>query len=150
MSIFTHPYIRGIEIGDASWFEAQRRMIKEKPLIHDCYDFWYDLLRQDVGSVSGGGAVIELGSGAGYIKDVLPQTITSDVTEGNADMVVDAQDLPFDDESVRALLLTHVFHHIPDVRLFFAEALRVLQPGGVISMIECAHTPLSRFFFGKW
>jgi SAM-dependent methyltransferase len=44
-------------------------------------------------------------------------------------------------------LLTHVFHHIPDADVFFTEAERVLKPGGVISMIEIAHTPFARLFF---
>jgi ubiquinone/menaquinone biosynthesis C-methylase UbiE len=61
--------------------------------------------------------------------------------------VIDARQLPFPDNSVRALLLTHVFHHIPDAALFLAEAQRVLVPGGVLSMIEVAHTPFARFFF---
>ena len=49
--------------------------------------------------------------------------------------------------SLRALFLTHVFHHIPDVERFLREAERVLVPGGVIAMIEVPHTPLARFFF---
>lgn len=150
MSILTHPDIHGLEIGESAWFKAQRRMVKEKPLIRECYDQWYGLLKRDVESVPHNtGLVVELGSGAGYIKEWLPETITSDITEGNADMVLDARSLPFKDSSVRGLLLTHVFHHIPDIQPFFQEASRVLVPGGVISMIECAHTPLSRVFFGK-
>jgi hypothetical protein len=31
--------------------------------------------------------------------------------------------------------------------VFFDEAQRALVPGGVISMIEVAHTPFARFFF---
>jgi ubiquinone/menaquinone biosynthesis C-methylase UbiE len=61
--------------------------------------------------------------------------------------VIDARKLPFANESIRALLLTHVLHHIPDVAAFFREAERALVPGGVISMIEVAHTPFARFFF---
>jgi hypothetical protein len=43
-----------------------------------------------------------------------------------------------------------VFHHIPDVEAFLCEAQRTLVPGGVISMIDVAHTPFARFFFGNF
>ena len=61
--------------------------------------------------------------------------------------MIDGRELPFPDASLRALFLTHVFHHIPDVERFLREAERVLVPGGVIAMIEVPHTPLARFFF---
>src|SRR5262249_18030519 len=70
-----------------------------------------------------------------------------DVVPNVAEQVVDARALPFGDRALRALLLSHVFHHIPDVDAFFREAERALVPGGVISMIEVAHTPFARFFF---
>ena len=34
------------------------------------------------------------------------------------DRVVDATKMPFEDESVRAICMTNVFHHIPDVEAF--------------------------------
>ena len=136
-------------MGTGEWFAAQKGMIQSKPLVRRCYDLWYGALAQDVASVPEEGSILELGSGAGYVKDFMPQAITSDVTPGVADIVVDGRQLPFPDGSIKALLLTHVFHHIPDVKAFFHEADRVLVPGGVISMIECAHTPLGKLFFDK-
>lgn len=147
MSFFTHPLIAGLDMGSPAWFGAQREMIRRKPAVRRCYELWYALLLADAASVPGEGALLELGSGSSYLKELNPALITSDVVPGPVDMVLDGQRLPFRDASVKALLLTHVFHHIPDVRLFLAEAQRVLLPGGVIAMIDCAHTPLSRAFF---
>lgn len=148
MSIFTHPRIADLKMGSPEWFTAQREMIRSKPIVKRCYDLWYSLLMNDVASVKAAGLIVELGSGSSYIKELMPEVITSDVVPGPVDMVIDGRKLPFADGSVKALLLTHVFHHIPDVSLFFREAERVLVPGGVIAMIDCAHTPLSRLFFG--
>jgi SAM-dependent methyltransferase len=97
--------------------------------------------------VPGRGALVELGSGGSYFQDFVPGLITSDVVAGVAARVIDARQLPFGDASVQALVLTHVLHHIPDVEAFFREAQRALVPGGVITMIEVAHTPFARFFF---
>jgi SAM-dependent methyltransferase len=88
-------------------------------------------------------------SGFSRLKEDCPELIASDVVPGNVDLVCDGRALPFRAQSVRALTLSHVFHHIPDAEAFLREAMRVLKPGGVITMIECAHTPFSKFFFGR-
>jgi SAM-dependent methyltransferase len=127
-------------------------MIRAKPLVRRCYDLWYRLLLEDADSVPVPFAalpVLELGSGSSYIKELRTEIITSDLMPGLADRVVDGRELPFADESLRAILLTHVFHHIPEVGRFLGEAQRVLAPGGVISMVDETHTPFARFFFGR-
>jgi SAM-dependent methyltransferase len=145
-----HPSLKQFPMGSSQWFRAQRNLIESKPLIKRCYDLWYRLLMRDADSVRGGQKIVELGSGLSYIKQIRPDVITSDVTPGLADMVIDGRELPFPDASVKALLLTHVFHHIPDVARFFREASRVLVPGGVISIVDIPHTPFARFFFTKF
>ena len=92
------------------------------------------------------GVMLELGSGGSYLKDLRPSIISSDVVPDVADRVIDGRALPFADNSLQAIFLTHVFHHIPEVDAFLKEAQRTLVPGGVISMIEVAHTPFARFF----
>lgn len=139
--------LKNIPVGSPEYFAIQKQLIRERPLLKRCYDDWYARLRADAESVPGDGLLVELGSGGSLLDEILPEVITSDVVEGVADRVIDARHLPFDDNSVKALFLTHVFHHIPDVRAFLAEAARALVPGGVISMIEVAHTPLAKWAF---
>ena len=38
--------------------------------------------------------------------------------------------------------MVNTLHHLPDVKVFLAEASRCLQPGGTISMIEPWNTPV--------
>lgn len=38
--------------------------------------------------------------------------------------VIDARYLPFEDESLRAIVGTNVLHHIPEIERFFTEATR--------------------------
>jgi SAM-dependent methyltransferase len=135
------------KVGSREYFAAQKQLILNRPLLKWCYDKWYDHLLADAHSVPGRGVLLELGSGGSYLKDLEPSVITSDVVDGVADQVVDGRSLPFPDNSIQALFLTHVLHHIPDVNAFFNEAARALMPGGVISMIEVAHTPFAQFFF---
>jgi SAM-dependent methyltransferase len=139
--------LAGLEVGSRDYFAAQKRLILGRPLLKRCYDEWYRHLLEDAWSVPGHGVLLELGSGGSYLKDLEPSVVTSDVVAGVAEQVVDGRSLPFPDYSIRALFLTHVLHHIPDVDAFLREAERALVPGGVISMIEVAHTPFARFFF---
>jgi SAM-dependent methyltransferase len=141
------PQLKGLTPGSPEFFGVQKKLILNRPLIKRCYDDWYRRLLVDANTAPARGIILELGSGGSYLKSLNPAIVTSDVVPNVADQVIDGRTLPFPDESVRALLLTHVFHHIPDLDAFFKEALRTLVPGGVISMIEVAHTPFARCFF---
>jgi SAM-dependent methyltransferase len=148
--ILDEPSLQGIDPGTPEWFAQQRRLIEQRPLVKRCYDLWYRLQADDARNVPGDGPVVELGSGSSYLNEYVPDLIRSDVQEGIVERVIDARDLPFEDSSVRAILMSHVFHHIPDIPRFLREAERVLVPGGVISMVDVTHTPLARFFFDRF
>src|ERR1041384_7828288 len=45
--------------------------------------------------------------------------------------------------------MTDVLHHIPEPRLFFAEATRCVQPGGVMAMIEPWVTAWSKIVYDR-
>jgi SAM-dependent methyltransferase len=152
VQLLEDPALTGVEIGTAQWFALQRSIIANRPLVKASYDRWYQAMLGDVATVPAerSGRILEIGSGSGYVKTIDADVVTSDIVDGHADLVVDAQQLPFDAASLRGILLTHVFHHIPDVSRFLDEAMRTLVPGGVIAMIDVAHTPLARLLFGNF
>jgi SAM-dependent methyltransferase len=95
-----------------------------------------------------GGRYLEIGSGGGFLKDVFPEVITSDIQNvSTVDMVFSAEKLPFDDECLACIMMLNVFHHIPRPSLFLKEAQRVLIPGGKVIMIEPANSFFSRFIY---
>jgi SAM-dependent methyltransferase len=99
------------------------------------YDALYRLILERI--PEGDGSVLELGSGSGYLRDFIPNLIQSEVFScSNADVLVDACRLPFSTGSLKAIVMTDVFHHIQHVDLFLREASRCLRPGGRIVMIE--------------
>jgi SAM-dependent methyltransferase len=149
MSFLSEPSVRGVEVGSPLFFSLRSKLIRGRPLLNYCYDIWYRLLLDDPSVRDSGpdAVLLELGSGGSLLKDFEPRVITSDVTAGIAEKVIDARSLPFGDGSVSAIFMTHVFHHIPDVRKFLSEATRVLKPGGTVAMIDVAATPFARVFF---
>jgi len=63
--------------------------------------------------------------------------ITSDALPyPGVDRVIDATRLPFEDGTLRAVLMLNVFHHIADAGAFLAEAERCLTPGGRMLVVD--------------
>ncbi|HEV3141884.1 MAG TPA: class I SAM-dependent methyltransferase [Vicinamibacterales bacterium] len=144
----SHPLARDRDLDDPSTTALRRRIIAEKAPLADIYREWHAWLNRQL--PSGGGRVLELGSGAGFMRDAIPRLIASDIfLVPEIDVVLDAQRLPFADESLRAIVMTNVLHHVPDVRLFFCEARRCVRPGGVVAMVEPWMTPWSSFVYRR-
>lgn len=94
------------------------------------------------------GQMLELGSGAGFLKDRLPEVITSDVMPfPDVDRVIFADKLPFDDSGLRAIFAMNVLHHLADAEAFFREADRALAPGGQLVLMEPHWSLWGRFVY---
>lgn len=129
--------------------ELQQR-IRNKPALRALYREVYDSYADCLSRCPAEGTALELGSGGGFVQEVLPDMVTSDILPyRDIDLVVDAMAMPFDDASLRALCMVNVFHHIPDVGRFFAEAARVLVPGGRVLMVDQHIGLLSRPIY-RW
>jgi SAM-dependent methyltransferase len=145
--------LRNIDPSSAEYLTIQREIILSRKLVKETYLSWYHSMQQAVVHYGSSGSTfsLEFGSGGGFIKDVIPDVITSDITPVQGiDSVIDARHIPFRDNSLNAIFMTHVFHHIPDIESFFREANRVLTTGGIIAMVEVAATPFARFFFSNF
>jgi hypothetical protein len=92
--------------------------------------------------------MLEIGSGAGYLNQCIPNVIASDILQvPMIDLVCNALHLPFGKERLSGILMTNVLHHLPDPRLFFAEAGRCIETGGTIIMIEPWNNAWARFVY---
>ena len=146
MRLLSHPLTRGIDVDDPRSTLLRRQIIADKPFLHQLYEEWYRLVCSRLPEQRQ--ALLEIGSGAGFLKELLPQLITSEVFElEGVDRVEDATALTFADDSLDAILMTDVLHHIPDVGAFFAEASRTLKSGGRLIMIEPWRTRWSQWVY---
>jgi SAM-dependent methyltransferase len=55
---------------------------------------------------------------------------------------IDAQNLPFRDESIDVLYGYAVVHHLSDIRTFLREAARVVKPGGRAIFMDDGYSPV--------
>src|SRR5262245_48604850 len=111
-------------------------MIGHKTVLRKIYLEHYKKFKLLIKQCPSGGKIVELGSGGGFIKEIIPEAITSDVISyPSVDMIVDSTHMQFEDNSISAFLMMNVFHHIPDVEAFLTEATRCLKPGGRVLII---------------
>ena len=124
-----------------------REIILSKPFLKRLYLEWYTTIKNHIKDVPAG-KLVELGSGGGFLKEVIPDVVTSDILPipGN-DMVFDALAMPFEDESISAFLMVDVFHHVPDSKQFLSEMYRTLKVGGKIVMNEPWNSFWGRFIY---
>lgn len=62
-------------------------------------------------------------------------------------MVIDAQKLPFNNNSVDVIYAVHVLHHIPNVTKFFDEVMRTCKTGGGVVLVEPYWSLAGKLFF---
>jgi len=121
-----------------------RKQWNEKPVLRAIYSNLY----QKIEDVARSGDTLEIGGGIGNLHILGGRVIKSDIQHSvGVDVVADAQQLPFDSEVFSNIVLFDVLHHLQCPLLFFAEAQRILKPGGRVIMVEPGITPVSKLLY---
>jgi len=138
------PDTRAADVDDPDVTYQRRHIIRSKRFLNAIYREWYAMQIARLPDLPG--HTLEIGSGAGFLDELTSNLITSEVFFCPfVDLIMNAMQMPLPAESTRAIVMTDVFHHIPDVEQFLCEAERVLKPGGRIIMIEPWVTGWSRW-----
>jgi hypothetical protein len=147
--LLSHPLTGKMDIDSVDTTIIRRRIIREKPFLKKLYAEWYGELLSSVPNIDG--KILELGSGAGFLKNLNHGVITSDIIahEGIDRQINACERIPFEAGELKAILMTDVFHHLPDVCAFFEESARTVAAGGVVSMIEPWVTSWSRVIYSS-
>lgn len=144
------PAVRRQDVDGVGSSMAHRQGLQRKAILRQLFERFYRECRwMDLRYFEGTpGRRLEIGSGAGIIKTVYADVITSDIKElPFLDLVLRGEAMPFPANSLRAIYAINVFHHLPNPRLFLREIVRVLHPGGGIVFIEPFYGPLARWVF---
>lgn len=144
---FANPLTAGLDLDSDESLEVHRRIIEQNPLLKDHYLFVYRRFRfaeqqvKDLPYPS-----LEIGSGGGFLKEILPDVITSDVAKAEGiDRMEDVLRLSFPDRSIKAVYANGVLHHLEDCELAIRQIERVLVPGGLFVCNEPSSSPFGYF-----
>jgi methyltransferase family protein len=121
---------------------ARKRMIRE--VFFDLYAKQAELDRRYFDGEAG--LRVEIGAGSSMLKSVIPDVESTDIVYSpTLDCVADAMNLPYRDNSLRAIFGIHCFHHLDDPFKFLSELDRVCRPGGGAVLVEPYFGPVSSF-----
>ncbi len=152
MPFTREPEAKGLHLGSPEASNAQQVILQTKPILQDFYMGTYKrmIAAGNAHLTATQGIDLELGSGGGFFRAILPTIVTSDIKPVDGiDRVIDGQSLPFDDESIRAIYAMHVIHHIPDIERFLSELRRVVPRGGGLVAVEPYWSPLARLCYSR-
>jgi SAM-dependent methyltransferase len=146
LNLLVHPLARGVDIDSPATTKIRQAIIREKRFLRKIYEEWYgDIL---AALPAGNGPILEVGTGAGFLADYVPNLITSEVFPvPGVTLVLDSRCLPFASGSLQAIVMTEVLHHIPNSDLFLKEAARCVKPGGRVVMIEPWNSAWARWVY---
>jgi ubiquinone/menaquinone biosynthesis C-methylase UbiE len=127
--------------------EIEGQRISVEQLDRTCHRYWW------AASEISGLEAVEVACGSGLGLELLLQSAarleagdySGEVLEGAIAAIGDrmslsvfnAEAMPFADKSLDAVLLCEALYYLPDPEKFFAEAARVLRPGGKLLLVTC-------------
>lgn len=151
--VFSAPWLRqnaaGPRMKEGMDPSAQKEIafhgarIRANAFLHQIYLDMYQRIGREI-PVGTFPRVLEIGSGGGFFKEVLPHVVTSEcVPVPGLDRVLDACRLADSVEAAAwdAITAFDVFHHLPDVEGFLDGVTHALRPGGRLVMVEPWFTP---------
>lgn len=128
--------------------QGNRQSWGRKPLLRSVYRGFHELIASRLDR-SVRGEVVELGSGMGSIKDVIPECVTTDLFPNPwLDRQENAYSLSFADASVSNLILFDVWHHLRYPGTALAEFRRTVAPGGRVIVFDPAISWMGRIIYG--
>lgn len=127
--------------------QRNREAWRRKPLLRAVYRDFHQTIAARLNAALDG-LTVEVGSGIGSIKEVIPQCITSDMFPNPwLDRQENAYRLSFADRSIANLILFDVWHHLEFPGTALAEFHRVLVPGGRLIVFEPAMSLLGSLVY---
>lgn len=127
--------------------QRNREAWGRKPMLREIYHDFYRLIAARIDPRIPG-PVVELGSGMGRIKDVIPQCVTTDLFPNPwLDRHENCYALGFPSNSVSHLILFDVWHHLRYPGTALREFHRVLAPGGRLILFEPAASWIGRLVY---
>ncbi|MGA1870946.1 MAG: class I SAM-dependent methyltransferase [bacterium] len=137
-SISSHN--REIQVNVDNW--------KRKPLLREIYKSFHETIASQLMNHNSG-VVVELGSGAADITEVIPKCIRTDLFPNPwIDRIENAYDLSFQANSISNLIIFDVFHHLRYPGEALKEFHRVLVARGRVLIFEPCISLLGCLVYG--
>lgn len=141
------PELEGRDLDDPATTVLKKTVVRRKRFLNELYrDFYQQMLAAMAPAPQG--KIVEVGSGPGFLKEIEPSVIASEVFPcPDINLVLSAVNLPFKPGTVSCFLMIDVFHHLKKPIEFLRQAEQCLVRGGRVIMIEPYNTPVGGFIY---
>ena len=143
--------VKNTKLNDEERFLVHKRNLENKKLLKSCYsDFYKEILKMEnkLKKSENNLIRIELGSGVGFLKQYDSSIITSDVVYNKfTDKVLDANNLPYKENTIDSIFGIFCFHHFKDPFSFLKDLEKKLKPGGLCILVEPYYGPLAKILY---
>lgn len=130
--------------------KKNHQLWNSKPILRPAYVDMYRLAATQLSNLPDP-TIVELGSGMGHIREVIPNCVTTELFPFPwIDQIENAYKLSFANESVSDLISTDVFHHLKYPGTALNEFHRVLRPGGRVILLEPCMSLLGLLVYGAF
>jgi len=143
--------MQDVDLNGLSRFYAHKKMLDKKRMLREVFDEFHYLFKKfDLKYLTGNGIEIELGSGVSLMRDKYPKVLSTDIVDApHLDMILNAEKMTLDNDSVRVIYGQNCFHHFLHPDDFFNELQRVLIPGGGFIMLDPYYGLFSQFLYKR-
>lgn len=139
---------RSLDLDDPQLTIIRKEILKKKKFLRKIYKDWYTIVQSFLNDE--GSLILEIGSGAGFCEEIIPNVNKSDVLFLPFNhLVMSALDIPFSTESLHTIIMVNVFHHLTAVDQFLVNVQRILKKNGRMIMVEPWMTPWCHWVFTK-
>jgi SAM-dependent methyltransferase len=123
------------------------KIYQNKILVKLIYEDYYKVIKKYIYKKNQY-KILELGSGGGNIKKIIPECITSEQFKNNkTDRIENIYKINFKNNSISNIILIDVFHHLRYPNFALKEINRILIKKGRIIMIEPAMGLIPRIIY---
>jgi SAM-dependent methyltransferase len=130
--------------------DKNKALWESKPILKTIYRDLYQLAAKHLSGLPNP-KIVELGSGMGHIREVIPNAIRTELFPYPwIDQIENAYKLSFEAESVSDLISTDVFHHLKYPGTALNEFHRVLRKGGRVILLEPCMSLLGLLVYGAF
>jgi len=128
--------------------EKNHELWNSKPILQSAYRDLYRMAASQLSNLLEP-KIVELGSGMGHIREVIPQCVTTELFPFPwIERIENAYKLTFEDESISDLISTDVFHHLEYPGSALNEFHRVLRKSGRVILLEPCMSLLGLLVYG--
>jgi len=146
-----NPQLKEIDYNSSELLDIQQQILLNKPIMKKVFSEFYDkCISLENKYIHCDGLRIEIGAGISFFNKIYPDVIISDIKKhSNIDIVVDAMNMPFEDNSVKIIYAINCLHHFPYPELFFNELSRTLNHNGGAIIIEPYYGPFATLVYNN-